>query len=194
MRSEELGTPLERARRLRREADEVLDLLALPERCAHIGPLTPTGSYFLDVMMYPDVDLYLPHTSPERLMEVGAALSPLPCVKSIHFAKGGMGELKDGLYLRPMVEHGAWQRPWKIDIWSLPREVKAQRQTEMGTFKRSMTPEARAIILSYKYRTLTSEGRTPMFSGIHLYRAVIDCGLTTFEEISAYLRSQGVDV
>ena len=68
-------TPDERSKALRQQADEVLDLIHLHAHCARIGNVIPTGSYFLDLMMYPDIDLYLPPTTPEKLLTVAAELS-----------------------------------------------------------------------------------------------------------------------
>ena len=45
-------TPEQRAEALRKQADEVLQLVNLRDHCAKIGDITPTGSYFLNLMMY----------------------------------------------------------------------------------------------------------------------------------------------
>ena len=73
-------TSEERATTLRRQADEVLQAIHLGEHCARIGIPIPTGSYFLDLMMYPDVDLYLPPTTAENLVTLGAELTRSACV------------------------------------------------------------------------------------------------------------------
>jgi len=187
-------TPEERARALRVEAGEVLGLVHLHEVCSGVGEIVPTGSYFLDVMMYPDIDVYLPPTSAKALMEVGTRLASLDCVKRMNFEKGGPGDLADGLYLKPVVEHGHWERPWKIDIWSLPLPVIANKQEELVELRRKMTVGHRQRILAYKWSVMTDTGRTPMLSGIHIYRAVIDKGLTDSESITSYLRENGIDI
>jgi len=187
-------TPDERSRALRKEADEVLGFIGLRDLCRPIGDLLPTGSYFMDLMMYPDIDLYLPPAAPERLLGVAAELSKLECVRRINFMRGGPAKLKDGLYLKPVVEHGNWERPWKIDIWSLPPSVAAAKQAELEDLKTRMTARHRAVILETKFRLLTDEGRTPMFSGIYIYKAVIDHGLERLEEIATSLRANGIDV
>ena len=51
--------PLERATKLRREADVVLGLINLYDILRPYGKVFPTGSFFLDVMVYPDIDLYI---------------------------------------------------------------------------------------------------------------------------------------
>jgi len=184
--------PEERSRILRQQADEILLLIGLGKLVAPIGPLMPTGSYFMDLMMYPDIDVNLPLTSPDRLMGVGAELSKLDCVQKIRFLRGKDGPTKDGFYLKPEIEYGDWGRLWKIDIWSLPALALNNAQTEMVDLKNRMTPAHRAIILNTKYRLLNDEGRTPMYSGIFIYRAVINLGMTEQAAIEQYLVDNGI--
>ena len=145
-------------------------------------------------MMYPDIDLYLPPTTPERLLGVAAELGKHNCVERINYRRGGPGELKNGLYLKPVVTHGAWERPWKIDIWSLPSPIVERSQAELDGLRTRMTPKQRSVILDTKYRLLTDEGRTPGLSGIYIYRVVIDNGLEELEDILEFLRRNGVTV
>ena len=49
-------SPLDLASRLRLEADDVLQLIGLERVARTYGTLAPTGSYFLDTMVYPDID------------------------------------------------------------------------------------------------------------------------------------------
>jgi len=187
-------TPEDRSRALRQEADEVLDLVRLHALCAPIGELRPTGSYFMDLMMYPDVDLYLPPTTPDALLKVAVELAKQDCVQRINYIRGGPGDLKDGLYLKPVVAHGGWERPWKIDIWALPSSVAEKKQAELEDLRTRMTPEQRRVILDTKHRLLTDDGRTPMFSGIHIYKAVVDKGLEQLDDIVEFLEKNGINV
>ena len=190
-------TPSERAETLHHEATRLLEFLRLAEHCAGIGELTPSGSYFLNLMMYPDIDLYLPPTSPQHLLGVGVKLAANNAVTEVNFKKSGPEEASDlagGLYLKPRIALGNWERPWKIDIWALPKPVIQKKQAQLEDLASRMTPEQRQRILQYKFSVLTPAGRTPMFSGIHIYRAVIDLGLVQTEAITAYLREQGIDL
>lgn len=187
-------TPEERSQLLRREADEVLGVIRLREHCAHIGEIIHTGSYFMDLMMYPDLDLYLPLVKAEDLMRVAVSVSSYDSVNRINFIRSGPGDLKDGLYIKPVIQHGDWGRPWKIDIWSLPVALIKNKQEQLSDLKDRMTPKDRELILETKYRLLTPDGRTPMFSGLYIYEAVIDHGLSELEAIVEYLKKNGIDV
>ena len=186
--------PIQRSARLKKEADELLHDIRLEERCRDIGKLTPTSSYNLSLMMYPDIDLYLPPASPRQLLEIAAGLVEDYPVVRVNFLNSGAGPLKDGLYIKPVIAVGGWELPWKIDIWAVALSFIEEKTAELDRFREKMTPEERELILNYKYAVLNEEGRTPMFSGVYIYRAVIDHGLQEFKDITGYLRENAIDI
>jgi len=185
--------PVERSAKLKKEADELLRDIRLEELCRDIGKVTPTGSYYLDLMIYPDIDLYLPPAIPRQLFQIAAHLVENHPVVRVNFLNGGSGPLKDGLYIKPVIAVGSWERPWKIDIWAVAQSFIDDKTAELDSFVERMTPEQRELILNYKYAILNEEGRTPMFSGIYIFRAVIDHGLSRFSDISGYLRENPIN-
>jgi len=186
--------PIERAAKLKKEADELLRVIKLEEHCRVIGKLTPTGSYYLDLMMYPDIDLYLPPATPRQLFEIAAYLVENHPVVRLNFLRSGPGPLNNALYIKPVIAVGEWERPWKIDIWAVDQSYIDEKVAELSRFKDRMSPEQREIILKYKYSILNDENRTPMYSGIFIYQAVIDHGLINPDEITGYLRERSVIV
>ncbi len=187
-------TPQERSARLKKEADELLQKIGLKELCRNIGEITFTGSYFMDLMMYPDIDLYLPPAKPHQLFEIAASLTENHPVVRVNFLNGGPGPLKDALYIKPVIAIGDWERPWKIDIWAVDQVFIEGKNAELKCLVQKMTPEQRELILDYKFSVLNEQGRTPMFSGIYIYHAVIDHGLTAFSDITAYLRENSINI
>jgi hypothetical protein len=186
---------LERAKKLRQEADLVLRLVRLNPILDPYGKVYPVGSYFLDVMVYPDIDLYITKVSLSELFEIGAQLAGCELVTQVVFEKtDDPVHLPGGLYLKPRINYGDWGRPWKIDIWSLDEEIISQKMAEMQHFKAAMTPELREQIIRYKLSLLTSQKRTPKFSGYYIYKAFIDEGLVDFERVTQYLISCGIQV
>ncbi len=186
--------PIERSTKLKIEADELLREVKLAELTAEIGALTPTGSYFLDLMVYPDIDLFLPPATPSQLFRVAAHLVENHPVERLNFLNGGPGPLKDGLYIKPVIAVGDWERPWKIDIWAIDLNFIEEKNAEMRSFKDRMTLEQRERIINYKFSILTPEYRTPMYSGIYIYQAVIDHGMVEHTEITEYLRENGIQI
>jgi hypothetical protein len=186
--------PLERSAALRQEADLVLEQVRLHEILRPYGRIVPTGSYYLDVMAYPDIDLYISKVSIEELFAIGGQFAACERVFQVIFEKSRTADLPGGLYLKPRIEYGAWGRPWKIDIWSLDDGVIEAKMEPMLRFEREMTAELRERILRYKVSILTESHRTPMYSGYYVYRAFIDEGLTDFDEVTHYLVEHGIQM
>ena len=185
---------LERAAKLRQEAGRVMQTVQLEAILRPYGEITPTGSYYLDLMVYPDVDLYMPKVSVRQLFEIGARLADSPSVTQVVFEKSDLPSLPGGLYLKPRIDHGDWGRPWKIDIWSLDAAVIAEKMALMRHFASSLTPALREQILRYKVSILDGEHRTPRFSGFFIYKAFIDEGLSDFAQVTQYLIDNGIDI
>jgi hypothetical protein len=185
-------TPLERAARLRREADLVLQEIQLFEALQPCGRIAPTGSYYLDVMAYPDIDISVSLTSIAQVFQIGARIASCPRVIEVVFQRSKDQNLPDGLYLKPRVEYGDWGRPWKIDIWFLREATIDAALANMGRFRDRMTPELREQIVGFKCSVLTADHRTPMYSGYYIYKAFIDEGMRDWGEVRRYLASNGI--
>ncbi|HEX9090953.1 MAG TPA: hypothetical protein VF831_05655 [Anaerolineales bacterium] len=187
--------PLERASQLRKEADVVLGLIGLYDILRPYGKVFPSGSYFLDVMAYPDIDLYITKVSLDQLFAIAAQIAKCELVTQVVIEKTDDPlRMPDGLYLKPRVKYGDWGRPWKIDIWSLLEGVIQSKMAEMYHFQSKLTPEMRQAIILYKLSILTPEKRTPMYSGYYIYKAFIDEGLTDQASVTSYLISNGIQV
>jgi hypothetical protein len=186
--------PLARSAKLRQEADDVMQAVRLRAILAPYGPITFIGSYFLDVMAYPDIDISIPPVSIAQLFDIGGQIAASELVAEVVFMRSMLPDLPGGLYLKPRVTYGDWGRPWKIDIWSLNEAIISQRVAEMQRFKAAMTDALRAQIIRYKCAILTPAGRTPMYSGIFIYWAFIDEGLSDFGDVTRYLIAHGIQV
>jgi hypothetical protein len=172
---------------LRKEADLVLQEVKLYDVLCPYGRIVLTGSYFLDVMAYPDIDVFVPPLSIEQVFQIGGQLANCEKVFQVIFEKSRDLKLPGGLYIKPRVEYGDWGRPWKIDIWSLSHTIIDGQMKEMQHFEEKMTEHLREQIICYKVSVLTQQKRTPMHSGYFIYRAFIDEGMTDFQEVTQYL-------
>ena len=185
--------PLALAERLHQQAGQVLSDLRLAEIIAPYGAITPTGSYYLNVMVYPDIDIYLPKVSIAQLFSVGGQLAQAEGVVQAVFEQNDP-MMPGGLYFKLRIANNAWGRPWKVDLWSLDPDLLEQKMAPMRHFLARLTPELRRQILRYKLSVLTSTGRTPMYSGYFIYKAFIDEGMTDFEQVTQYLRANGIQL
>ncbi len=181
------------ADKLKREADVVLQLVRMDEILQPYSPIYPTGSYYLDVMAYPDIDLYITNVSLPQLFEIGSQIAACDLVSQIVYEKSDdQVNMPEGLYLKTRVIYGEWGRPWKIDLWSMAENVIQRKMEDMHHFKQKMAPSLRQQIIRYKLSVLTTQRRTPMYSGYYIYKAFIDEGLTDFERVSQYLIACGI--
>lgn len=184
--------PLERAARLRREADEVLREIRLLDILSPHSRLEFHGSYLLDVMAYPDIDLYIAADTVGNLFAIAGQLASNPLISEVVFQRSKDPALPGGLYVKLRVEHGGWGRPWKIDIWSLSESIIDQQLAHTNRFLAKMTPFLREQIIRFKCSVLTAEGRTPMYSGYFIYKAFLDEGVSDYEDVRRYLAANGV--
>jgi hypothetical protein len=183
--------PLALAERLHQQAGQLLAGLRLAELVAPYGAITATGSYFLNVMVYPDIDVYLPMLSIAELFTVGGQLAQAEGVVQAVFEQNDP-MMPGGLYFKLRIANDTWGRPWKVDLWSIDAELLEEKMAPMRHFIARLTPELRLQILRYKLSVLTSAGRTPMYSGYFIYKAFIDEGLTDFKQVTQYLRANGI--
>jgi hypothetical protein len=178
------------------------ELLAggLDELLRSYGSVCYSGSYYLDLMAWPDLDIYLPlDPSKEYLTKflgLGPRLASVCQLISLRFkndVRYPEVQLPHGLYWGVRAEQNSFLR-WKIDIWALPPAVIDANQAELDRLKSKLTPQKRALILELKQALLTPEGRTPIQSGYHIYCAVLDHGMHTTGEVKEYLKNQGVSI
>jgi hypothetical protein len=186
--------PLTRSSLLRQEADLVMHAIGLHDILAPYGPVAFIGSYFLDTMAYPDIDISIPPVTIAQLFGIGGRIAASELVAEVVFQRSKPPDPPGGLYLKPRIAYGDWGRPWKIDIWSLSETLISRSVAEMQRFKAAMTEPLREQIIRYKCSILTPAGRTPTYSGYHIYKAFIDEGLSDFGEVTRYLIAHGIRV
>jgi hypothetical protein len=187
--------PLERATLLQQEAGQVLEHLGLVDllhTCS--AKVQFTGSYFMGLMAWPDIDMEASLASIDQVFAVAAQLAKVPRVNQVVFEPSSIPRLAGGLYLRPRIAWGDWGNPWKIDLWFLDEGMLEANHADMCQLQQALTPELRCLILEYKNSVLTPEQRTPTYSGYWIYQAVLREGLRDFSQVTRYLVEHGIKV
>lgn len=185
--------PITRAALLKTEADQIIAHLDLTRILTSVaGRVEYIGSYLLDLMAYPDIDLMARRVAVEQVFQAGGQLVRSPHIVQAVYQPSNDPDLPGGLYFKLRVAWGEWGRPWKLDIWFLDEAIIERKLTDTRRFQAALSPDLRQLILRYKASVLTPEGRTPMYSGYWIYRAVLDEGLRDFGAISAYLIAHGI--
>jgi len=190
------------ADKLREEADDILHGERDVDGILHrYGKVHYTGSYALDLMAWPDIDITMvldgdPYSF-DNFFEMGKQLAGVDGVDKIEYWNSlnwDVHNLPKGLYWGVRLNTGTWDVPWKIDVWATNEDEFKANQKLMKRLSKGITPEARGVIVEIKNSLITPEGRTPQGSGYYIYEAVLFKGLRTPREIREYVRSQGIDV
>jgi hypothetical protein len=191
---------LEVAASLHAEATELVYKRGLHDALSSFGAVFYTGSFALDLMAWPDIDISLQlkpfFHSIDKFFEVGNRVAECDNVVSMkfhNFHKFPIPELPPGLYWNAKINRSTGPS-WKIDIWSTDKKAADENRRDMERIKKSLTQETRKLILDVKYSLITDEGRTPVLSGYHIYQAVLVEGLKDREAIVKYLRDHGIDL
>lgn len=196
------GDPFLRSRRLREEATALIHQAGLDGILRRYGNPHYTGSYFLDLMAWPDLDIELSLApdpfSLEAFFDLGREIAQACTVSWMTFHNRvwfrPFEQVPKGLYWNIHVADAAFTEEWNIDLWSLEASVLEGNWRQMQQTAAALDEAKRRTIVALKHSLLTEAGRTPRFSGYHLYQAVLFKGLTRREEIMQYLRDNGVEV
>ena len=202
-----MGTNEERkaheiADKLHAEADEILHGGRRVDGILRgYGKVHYTGSYALDLMAWPDIDITMvldgdPYSF-ETFFAMGRELAQVEGVDKIEYwnsLKWDVHNLPKGLYWGVRLDTGNWPVPWKIDVWATNDTEFTRNQELMKRLSGELTPEARKLIVEIKHSVLTPEGRTPQGSGYYIYEAVLFKGLRTPREVRQYVREHGINI
>jgi len=186
-------------------AQEFLKTWPFMEALLSIGEVHFTGSYALDTMTWPDIDLELEPVSKERkapevlgslaaILFMDRRVSKVDFRNFTHHSRPGMTRgfclsiqvLDEDLRL---FDQGLF---WKVDLWIL--ENSAPSRLFMEKLLTQMTTHEKELILNYKRTWTKMYGRPPQMASYFLYQAVVFEGLKEEQEILASLRERGVKV
>ena len=190
------------ADKLRAEADDILHGERGVDRILRsYGKVHYTGSYALDLMAWPDIDITMmldgdPYSF-DTFFKMGKDLARVEGVDKIEYWNSlnwDVHNLPKGLYWGVRLDTHQWDVPWKIDVWATNETEFRRNQELMKRLSDEMTPEARKLIVEIKHSVITPEGRTPQGSGYYIYEAVLFKGLRTPREIREYVKSHGIDI
>ncbi len=184
---------LEGAKRLRIEAEKLLFHGRIEEiRQAHSN-VSYTGSYSLDLMASPDIDIAISILDDpfdkNVFLEIGGQIGHLQNTISMKFRDFHgfpVDPLPDGLYWGIGMASDSCGPQWNIDLWALPPAEILRQNEEMAAIKRRLDANSRILILEIKNSLLDQDGNTPTFSGYYIYQAVLFRRLQKRNEIIEY--------
>lgn len=182
---------LQRQNELRHQADIILQDLDLKNFLMRFGKVIFVGSYALELMSWEDIDIVV-STNPnyKDYLEAVNYFFPKDNVYSMNiqdFRKSIYPDRPQGIYcgVSYLAKPSTF---WKIDIWFMSHSTAID---VMQGVEKKLNNENRSVILKIKneMRDKTTYGK--QVSGMDVYKAVLDEGITTLEDFEKYLRKQG---
>ncbi len=186
-RSEEL---LAASQVIKAEADVLLYERGLMDVLSKYGTVVPTGSYYMDLMTWRDLDLYLDMAAFDKgrmyelVHELSVMLQPFWLeAKSMlenpepDFPRGYFIGV-EGRLLGPDV--------WNIDIIAMSAADIARSQAEVDERQRAIPPDLAPLVLELK----NLPGHLDTFQSIDVYNGVIHHGVRSVDEFQRWLPTQ----
>ena len=179
---------IEHAAERKRIAESVLADLDLVGKWRRFGRPVLVGAFAYDLLVDPDIDMevYCPDLRIGHGFQVIGECALNHKITKTQFSNELAGRDK-ALYwqLQYRQDDGT---EWKIDIWSAPEDYDLPRSENLvDPMRASLTPETRKAILELKLlRTQDSRLHCP---SVDLYRAVLDDGVHTADDLHMWLKS-----
>jgi hypothetical protein len=172
----------------KRQAESILADLELIRKWERFGRPALVGAFAYDILVAPDIDMeiYCPDLRIEHGFQVLGECALNQRVTKVQFANELEGTDK-ALYwqLRYRPNDGA---EWKIDMWSAPEDYHLPRAEDLVEPMRTvLTLETRRTILELKELKLQDPSLQCL--SVDLYRAVLDDGVRTSDELRTWLES-----
>ncbi len=187
---------LEESKRVKIQADKILKESGIVEILQTYGEVKIGGSYALDVMLRPDIDLFVVANQHdwEKVLNIQSTIMKSRYFREFDFVNWVDFEdqsltSKKGYYFQPWVPAGG--KLWKIDIWLItPEYDKSVETTEH--FKKLLTEadeSKRVAILEIKEAMQQGKKYVKGVDGKLIYKAVLENGITTPKEFEEFLRT-----
>jgi hypothetical protein len=174
---------------LKKQAELLLEVYDLLRHGTSI-----TGSFVLDLMVCPDLDLYIPAEQLGGIFDLAIPLYRNHLTNEVYIQKGSALGILDGEHIQVRTSLRSERTKWKIDIWVFPHDTIADKLKEMRRLQELLTDEARSAICELKRAFLQPNGFTPKHSGLHICQAYLDNEKRSLPEMKEYLRHQGIDI
>ena len=176
---------------LHKEAERILLELNLINFLSRLGKPTIVGSFALNLMSWPDIDIVVvSEMEIQGYLDTANYLFQKQNVYSLNlqdFRKSIYSDRPQGLYCGVcyLVKPKTF---WKIDIWFLP---DAKALDLVKSVKSKLNDKNRLTILKIKNEMRESTKHGKEVSGMDVYKAVLEKGVKNLTEFRSYLKNQG---
>jgi len=165
---------------IRSNATAVLKSKNIEEMIKGTGDLYYTGSYFLDLMTWNDIDMQIVLKDGFDPTEI---LCNLSCqiakdesfieARLINFQGNYKPKMPRGVYLGLKLNCPNLGGMWKLDIWCLSKPDFDKNRALIETLKSKLNTNNRDLILEFKHELMSQTGRVPTMKSHFLYQAIL---------------------
>lgn len=178
------------------EANYIINDLGLGEILSkYCKKIFYTGSYYLNTLAWGDLDISVilnsNFFSMNDFMCITKEIGLIEGIQKINYRnylKEDPRPIPIGLYNGIYLDIGS--KIWKIDLWAVDETKIENDKKEMKRILDKIDSKKRELILEVKNKILTKSGRTPPFSGFHIYKCVVDRNMKNSSEIIEYMREK----
>ena len=171
----------------RHRALEIAAALDLSARWSAVGEVVLVGAVAYDLVVSRDLDYEVFTAGPPTVrdgFQVLTDLAELPAVTGVRFTNA-LDTADHGLYWQVRCRDDDGE-PWKIDVWTLPVDHPGPCAAWIvEPMRQALTNDLRVAILRLK--EARTNGQIPNIASIDLYRAVLDDGVHTQDDLRAWV-------
>ena len=186
---------VEYARQLRREATALLDKEGLLSMLKAVGTTQVIGSYALDTMTWPDIDISmnLPQAQNVELFfelaqRIATKFEITKMSYSNHYIRNFPG-YDHGLYWGIQLRYAGTE--WKVDLWGYNDPDYQRHIAEANELFRQLQQADRLAILRIKYVICQQpEYRGNVYNSMAIYRAVLEDKVESVDGFKAWLKKK----
>ena len=180
------------SRLLRQEASELLNKEGLLSMLNAFGTTQVIGSYTLDTMTWPDIDISmnLPDgQNVERFFELGKRIAAKFQITKMsysnHFIRNFPG-FDHGLYWGILLRYA--EREWKVDLWGYGDTDYQKHIAESDALHQRLQQADRTAILRIKHVICQHpDYRGNVYNSMAIYRAVLEDKVESVDEFKAWI-------
>jgi hypothetical protein len=195
---------LEESKRIKSQADKILKESGIVDILGGYGEVKIAGSYALDVMLRPDLDLYVVAEKHDwdKVIEIQSKIIRKKYFRDVYFIDWLNFENKQagsveewipsikGYYFATVIP--VEDQRWKMDIWLItPEYDKSAELTEHFKVLLDKADESKKLaILEIKNAMREGKKYKTGVDGKLIYKAVLENGITNVEDFKKFLLKQ----
>lgn len=189
MRDKEI---IRHSRELHKEASELLNKDGLLPMLNAFGTTRVIGSYTLDTMTWPDIDISMNLRNEQNIelfFEIAKRIATEFQITQMSYSNDFIRNLPGfdhGLYWGIQLRYAG--REWKIDLWGYGDTDYKKYITEFDALHRQLQQADRTAILRIKHVICQHpDYRGDVYNSMAIYRAVLEDKVETVDEFNTWL-------